>query len=981
MKITIYIIYAVTFITGLAGLIYQVAWQKYLGRLLGSDSIATAIILAAFLGGLSLGYYLCGKITTRVKNHLKAYAILEGIIGAWCLNFPIIFKSVESLTQYWTFSPLLIIVQGFFCSALLMGIPTVAMGGTIPFLTRGISKNVEEATHIHARVYAVNTAGAFLGTLLAGFYLVPEFGLPLTVMGAAFLNIGACLFFYFLPAVSETPGDEITPQSPVIDSQPPTRFRPWILGFIAFLSGFYVMTLENVLIRITSFSMGSSSYTFSLIVSVFILSIAVGSYAVDRLKNIRAGLLFANQLVITLSLVLIYISLDTWPYWAHVIRISFQSNTAAMYGYYFNVFLILLLILALPVGFMGATVPITFHEIKRDLKNVGKHSGILFSLNTMGSLFGSLIGGIVFYYFMNNAGVFLTAAFFAAVSTCLAGWQLSKIYFLPAAGLAIFIFIFSILTPFYNETNFVKGTFMLKTALPYSFKGPDAFFREFNKETEVRFYKDGPTATVSAIEYTMPFTNEKPMAIMVNGKPDSSTLDDISTLKLLAHIPALLSEKRKDILVIGLGTGVTAGELTLYSDTERIDVAEISPSVIEALPYFHKFTYNVHENRKVSIHTGDAFRIMGRSRKKWDIIISEPSNPWVSGVDLLFTREFYKLANNHLNDKGILLQWVQAYSSSPLMLGMMVNTVKQEFTEYRVFMVNSADLLIVASKHELSEKDTQRAEKILNSNERVRKSLKTINIKSADSVFIKEIWSPSYIAYNFSGYDIQTMDNPRLHYIAGNNFFIGASISPNFLFNSASAYHDDFLLREKYKNWNDSQFSYENIDDLILSSRDVTSGYYMPITPALERKAHLMGSDVIRLTQEGKKALKVDIIPFIMSYPENEEEWEKIGLKEASFRKKAEFLITQMKKTRNWITPYPVDGLKELLLKGMSDSRNEYEKNWCALRMAALLSDERADKNMIMNVLDHIVRDAEGNIIIRDKDKTLLKKVSQYIRK
>ncbi|MCP4107709.1 MAG: hypothetical protein GY749_19550 [Desulfobacteraceae bacterium] len=977
MKIIIYIIYAVTFVTSLAGLIYHAAWQKYMGRLLGNDSIATAITLAVFMGGLSLGYYLCGKITTRVKNHLKAYAILEGIIGAWCLNFPIIFKSVESLTQYRSFSPpLLIIVQGFFCSVLLMGIPTVAMGGTILFLKRGISKNAEQAAH--TRIYAVNTAGAFLGTLLAGFYLIPEFGLPVTVMGAAFLNIGACLFFYFLPAVSETPGDEITLQSPVIDSQPPTRFRPWILCFIAFLSGFYVMTLINVLIRITSFSLGSSTYTFSLIVSVFILFTSVGAYAVDRLKNIRAGLLFANQLAVTLSLLLIYISLDTWPYWAHVIRISFQSNTAAMYGYYFNVFLILLSVSAIPTGFMGATVPIIFHEIKKDMKNVGK----LFLLNTLGIVFGSLAGGIIFYYFMNNAGVFSTAVFLASVSTCLAGWQLSERYFFPALILAISIFIFSIFTPFYDEARFAAGLFRYRVPDPLSFKGPKVFFQEYYKKNKLLFYKDGPTATVSVLESPSNLSfDEKPLSIIINGKTDSSTIRDIATLKLSAHIPALLAEKRKDILVIGLGTGITAGELTLYPDAECIDVTEISPSVTETLPYFHKFTYNVHENRKVSIHMGDAFRIMGTGRKKWDIITSEPSSPQGPGTDLLFTREFYKLVNNRLNKKGILLQWIPAHSSSPLMLGMILNTVKQEFPEYRVFMVNAEDLLLIASKHELSANNIEQAEKTLAGNEQVRRSLKVINVESVDSILIKEIWSPSYIAYNFSGYDIQTMDNPRLHYIAGKNFFMGSGISPDFLFSSASAYSDDYLMREKYKNWNDFPFSYEEAANLIFSLKDTIMGYYLPMAPAVKLKAYLGDPETYRFSKEEKKTFEADFIPFIISLPTREKEWEKIGLRGASFRSKAEPLIKHINKFRNWITPYPVDGLKELLLKGMSDSGDEYEKNWCALRMAALLSDERADKNMIMNVLDHVVRDTEGNIIIRDKDKTLLKKVSQYIRK
>ena len=981
MKIIINTIYAVTFTTGLAGLIYQVAWQKYLSRLLGSDSIATAIILAAFLGGLSLGYYLCGKITTRVKNHLKAYAILEGIIGAWCLNFPFIFKIVESLTQNWGFQPpLLIIAQGLFCSVLLMGVPTIAMGGTIPFLTRGISKNIKESTHIHARVYAVNTAGAFLGTLLAGFYLIPEYGLPLTVMGTAFLNIAACLFFYILPDISEPAKDDNIILHPNVNSS--ARFSPWLLCFIAFLSGFYVMTLENVLIRITSFSLGSSSYTFSLIVSVFILSIAVGSYAVDRLKNIRASLLFANQLAITFSLLLIYISLDTWPYWAHLIRITFQSNIAGMFGYYSCVFSVLLIILILPVGFMGATVPIIFHEMRRDLENVGKHSGIIFSLNTVGSLFGSLIGGIAFYYFMNNAGVFLTAAFLASASTCLAGWQLSIRYLAPSAALALIIFALISVTPFYNETNFMKGTFRLKWITPISFRGPAEFFKESNRGKSLKFYKDGPAATVAVVEFPhIPSYEEKPLSIMINGKPDSSTIGDTVTIKLLAHLPALLAEKRDNVMVVGLGTGVTAAELALYPDTKCIDVAEISPSVIDALPYFNKFTNDVHENPKVVIHKGDAFRILGRSRKKWDIITSEPSNPWVSGVDLLFTQEFYKLAKTHLSEKGILVQWVHTYSASPEMVGMIVNTIKQEFNECHVIMVNEGDLLILASQHSFSPTDIERAENTLNTNEQVRTSLKAINIESFEAIFIREIWSSMYISHTFTGYGIQSLDNPRLHYMAGKRFFIGGNINSNFLFNTDTAYFNDYLLMKKYENWDGFPFSESTYNQYMLSLKDVLSGKSLPIAKMLKLKACIAGSDLCQLSENEMKSFNTELIPFIMTFPENEEDWEKINLGNASFRERSEVLINHISKHRNWISSYPVDGLKDLLLKGIAEGKDEYEKNWCALRIALLLLMERADIQEVANILKQIQRHADGTIIIRNQDKELLETIYQIIGK
>ena len=682
-------VYFFTFLTGAAGLIYEVTWQKYLSRILGSDSMATAVILATFLGGLSAGYYLCGKLTTKVRNHFKAYALLEGIIAVWGIFFPLIFGVVDSVTRGWSFSPpILIVLQGLLCSGLLMGVPTICMGGTIPFLTRGISQSVEEATGVHATVYGINTAGAFMGTLAAGFFLIPLLGLPLTVMETALLNLSAALFFFIASkwlksreaGMSDTTvgGEQVLSQG-----EPPSfRYPPLLLYTVAFLSGFYVMTLENVLIRLINLSLGSSSYSFTMIVSVFVLAIAIGSYVVGRLKRLPRNLLFFNQLLIAILLILLYFSFDTWPYWAHLIRISIQSNIAGFWAYYANVFVALTLVLILPVSLMGATVPITFHEIKRDLANVGRHSGLLFSWNTIGNLIGSLVGGIVLFYVLNLPGIFSLAIFLAALSTCLVAWRLSIKYFSIAATAAVIALVFASTTPFYDVSHFIFGTFRFRSPQSYSMSGPREFFRHLVGSRILKFHKDGPTASVAVTMEDLGITHfkgRKPVSIIINGKSDSSTVDDIYTLKLSAHIPAILSSQRQKVMVIGLGTGVTAGELTLYPEIERIDVAEISQTVVEALPFFSNATFNVHKNPKVRIHIGDAFRVLGRSKDKWDIIISEPSNPWVTGVDQLFTREFYALAKQRLSPNGILLQWLQIYDANIEMVGMIVNTVMQEF--------------------------------------------------------------------------------------------------------------------------------------------------------------------------------------------------------------------------------------------------------------------------------------------------------------
>ena len=254
-------------------------------------------------------------------------------------------------------------------------------------------------------------------------------------------------------------------------------------------------------------------------------------------------------------------------------------------------------------------------------------------------------------------------------------------------------------------------------------------------------------------------------------------------------------------MVVGLGTGVTAGELTLYPDIERIDIAEISPSVVEALPYFEEFTYGVHKDPRVKILMGDAFRIIGRSKKKWDIVISEPSNPWVTGVDSLFTKEFYRLVKDHLSENGVLMQWAHTIVASPGMIEMILNTVQQEFKHSHVFLGGS-DLLILASNQPISCSNLTTAEVTLKTNLKVKQSLQEINVSSLASILIKERWTSSYIADYFSDADIQSLDFPKLHYLAGKDFFIGENLPLEYFLNSeTTAYIDEYLFYKQCENW------------------------------------------------------------------------------------------------------------------------------------------------------------------------------------
>ncbi|MFC1591147.1 hypothetical protein ACFL43_01345 [Thermodesulfobacteriota bacterium] len=979
-------------ITGISGLIYQVAWQKYLTRLLGADSISTAIILGTFLGGLSAGYYICGKLTMATRNQFRTYAILEGVVGLWGLGFPLTFHLVEKATCSWSFSyPVPIIFQGLLCSIMLIGIPTICMGGTIPVLTKGLSQNLEESTRTHAGIYAVNTAGAFVGALAAGFFLVPKIGLPGSVLAAAVLNLSASAFFFtfaqnFAPdnTVTGKSADGICQKKDTALPDRRTKISPGILYTIAFLSGFYVMTLENSLIRVTNLSFGSSSYSFSIIVSAFILLIAIGSFTVSRLKTISNNLLWINQVVITASLLAVYASIDSWPYWAHVIRVSCQSNIAGMASYYVKVFVFISLILLVPVFSIGATLPIVFNAIKKDMDTIGRHSGNVFSLNTLGSLAGCLFGGIILYGFLDIREIFLIAVFMAAVSAWLAARSMPRPVFHFSSAIPAVIAILLFTAPWYNKANFKLGTFRETTPMPYSFEGPKHFFKKFLSKKDLKLYDDDPVGTVSILEFDIQnrgrkTTGPRALNVVVNGKSDSATFEP--TVKMLAHIPALLSRKKENTLVIGLGTGITAGELALYNEVRSIEVAEISPSIIKALPLFEKHNAQVHKNAKLKIFQGDAFNILKGTQKKYDIIISEPSNPWVTGVDSLFTKEFYGIVKNHLNEEGLFVQWLHFYESSELMLGIVTRTLSESFNFCRAFVVGQdADLILVCSQTDMSLENIHSAEEILRNNARVSKSLKKIGIPSVDQLLIREIWSPAFISNNFSGYPLQILDKPILHYVAGRDFFMDRKAPTEFIFDQKTAnFSNDFLMSQKYPDWGNFKLQSSVIHDLIRISG--SAHYLQTAIKHLTLRAYLNNPSDSSIPAGLARDPVLRILPLITGKSRNRHFWSTTGLQSAPFRIKAEKLFEIVARTRNWIVPYSLDGLKRILMNGIRTEKNTYERNWIILQYCRILLEEQADLNRVKAVLDMAHKTNTGDIPVSPEDTELLEKILQEVKK
>ena len=691
--------FALTVLTGFSGLVYEVTWHKYLATLLGSHSEATAAVLAIFLGGLSAGYALFGALTRRLvararrlgrpERLLWVYGAAEAGIGLYALLFPVLFGLAQQVSLWVPAStPGLAFAFDIALSTLLIGPPTVLMGGTIPILTLALAGDLEHSTRIHAWVYGFNTIGSFAGALSAAFWIIPSLGLDGTLYAMAVVNLGAGATFVGLDRRAR----RLLPDFSETASAAPARFAAY--AGVALLAGFAMMTLQTTLNRIGALAFGSSPFTFAMIAAVFVLCIALGSLLVSALPKIPERLLDGSQWVLLLLLGVLYLQLADAPYWAHVVRAVFRDHEGAFYPFYFFAFSGLLAVLALPIALSGALLPLIFDRLRREMGDLGAVAGRLYAWNTVGSLLGALIGGYVLLFWLDLHHVYRVAlAALALGATLLTAMVSRRSVFYATCFLVLPAWLGLAALPSWSPERLTAGLFRSRDVRAFTFKGPDAVF-EYSGTPEIVFYDDDPTSTVSVTRVEYPDGGES-HSIIVNGKSDGNLVGDYVTMSLAALLPALMAEQHERAFVIGLGTGVTVGELASLEGTRQVDVAEISRGVIAAAPLFEYGNLQALQSPKVRVQRGDAYRTLLRSAGQYDVIVSEPSNPWVTGVEMLFSREFLETARSRLSPGGVYAQWFHLYEVDQASVEIVLRTYASVFPHVSVWFAQGSDLLLL----------------------------------------------------------------------------------------------------------------------------------------------------------------------------------------------------------------------------------------------------------------------------------------------
>ena len=714
-------------VSGATSLAFQVVWAKALGQVLGNSYSAIATVVAAFLTGLSLGAWLGGRTGLLLRRPLLSYGLLEVGIGAFGLvSLPVI-RGLE---------PALVLVAEqvdpasggfalirFAATFLLLLPPTVMMGATLPVLVHWASGGTDRLAGTLSRFYALNTAGAVGGTLAAGFYLVPSLGLTGTaiVAGAANLLLGC--------GVALAGRALVHPSSPAPDPEPVRRGsarprggrglpaadpatsvarRGIVLGLVV-VSGAVALTLEMGWTRLAAVLFGSSVYSFSLVLAAFLLGIALGSALVSHWadRTVRPWRIYAAlQWGVALGALWGTSRMAEVPW-------EFAALVADSAGRPDILWLRESLLVGgviLPAAMaLGALFPLSGRLLARPGEIVAGVTGRLYLANTLGTVAGSLAAGL---WLIPLAGVRRTllggsvvAGALGIVAWCAAptaegrsrGGVLRR--YLPPVIAAAVLGLGILLQEPWNRSLLAAGMFRPVVATGGAPLGPAEVRAELARRLdfeEIIFHREGRHGLV-----TVHRARHDPglLALRVNGKTDASTGRDMETEILLGLLPMLWAPDGARVLVIGQGAGVTLGSV-LRHEPSRVDLVEIEPAVLEASRLFDRWNDSALDDPRVRVHIDDARSFLRYRGETYDVIVSEPSNPWLAGVNNLFTEDYYRLVAERLDPGGVLCQWVQFYEISPATLGSILQALDRVFPHGQVFH-KEADLLIIAGRSPL----------------------------------------------------------------------------------------------------------------------------------------------------------------------------------------------------------------------------------------------------------------------------------------
>ena len=690
------------FLSGVAGLLYQVVWTRYLALFLGHTSYAVVAVLAAFMGGLALGNAWLGALADRVRRPLLFYAGLELGIGVFALIFPGYYELVHGaflgLVRAGAPTGVIRLAMQFAFAGITILLPTVLMGATLPALTKFVTRSLSQLRGRVAALYAINSSGAVVGTVAADWWWIPRLGLEATVYIGSAMSLGIGVLALVISRASERGEEAPVEEAPAATDErfTPVELRLALVGIG--LSGFVAMVYEIAWTRLLGLAMGASTHAYSLMLATFISGIAVGGWIISRWRR-QANTLVAfgiAELALAATLFASIWFYDLLPLWfVKLGNLLARGQPGAYVLYELCQALICFAVMFIPAVCLGTTLPLASRVATAALSVTGRSVGKVFAVNTIGTVLGAVLGGLVFLPYFGLAHTFaIGIALNALIGTAILVQRFPArrfVWAVPAVVLVLSFLGAASLEPRWRRA-FAFGMWRAGVAPPTV-----ATYREMISRLDLRYHRDGAGSTVAVIADQLANGREQ-LSLTVNGKTDATSVGDMSTQVLTGQIPLMLSPNASDVLVVGIGSGVTVGAALCHPGITNVDVVEISPEVAFVARKFFGFVNNhALDDPRVHLAVEDAKTFLRATPNRYDVIITEPSNPWMAGVAAVFSHEYYQDCRDALKPGGIVAQWLQVYETNDRIVDMVVNTFSSVFPFVGIWQVGAGDLLLVGS--------------------------------------------------------------------------------------------------------------------------------------------------------------------------------------------------------------------------------------------------------------------------------------------
>jgi len=692
---------ALVLCSGACGLIYQTAWLRELRLVFGISTPATAATLAIFMAGLGVGSLWLGARVDRVTNPLFFYGVLELGIAASAALSPALLALVRiayfALGGQASLGLVGSTLVRLALAACVIGVPAILMGGTLPAVARAVTAAGDQGRRRLARVYAINTLGAVGGVVLATFVLIERLGAHLTVWLAAAVNLGAGLAAVALASGPSMPAAHLrlVPSPPAAAATP--QVGPRGVYAASALVGFVFFLMEMVWYRMLTPLLGGTTYTFGVILAMALLGIGLGSalYALRSGSGAPTRAAFAATCGLeALALAFPYALGDRLAVLAMMLRplglMGFGGGVLA--------WSVIAGIVVLPAALVaGFQFPLLVRLLGEGRTDIGSHTGRAYAWNTAGAIAGSLAGGFGLLPWLTAPGVWYLATWLLAalsVWTVVASARsqrsgvLRAIAVLATLGAILLVVVAQGPTAFWRHGGIGAGraTTLTEMKTPNDLRGLVQELRN-----RVGWQAEGRESSIAAFD-------DDGLALIVGGKSDGNVIADAGTQVMCGMVGALLHPQPQRALVIGLGTGSTSGWLGRVPSIERVDTIELEPAVVEFARRCAVANQDVTRNPKQHIVIGDGREFMQTTRDRYDLIVSEPSNPYRAGVASMFTREFYTSAERRLKPGGMFLQWVQTYEADFETIRIVYATLCSVFPNVETWSTLEGDLLLVGSR-------------------------------------------------------------------------------------------------------------------------------------------------------------------------------------------------------------------------------------------------------------------------------------------